>query len=72
MDMENEFRREKVNEKGGYRCLIILRKAAMEDMRVTICARPVRASVTVIAGQEKARNCSNVSKKWPHVRSCLG
>ena len=34
----------------------------MEDMRVTTCARPVRASVTVITGQEKARNCSNVSK----------
>lgn len=34
----------------------------MEDMRVTMCARPVRVSVTVITGQEKARNCSNVSK----------
>ena len=45
-----------------YRVLIILRKAAMEVMRVTMCARPVRISVMMTTGQEKARNCSNVSK----------
>lgn len=39
-----------------YRVLIILRKAVMEVKRVTMCARPVRVSVTVTTGQEKARN----------------
>lgn len=45
-----------------HRDWIILRKALMEVMRVTMCARPVRISVTATTGQEKARNCSNVSK----------
>lgn len=43
----------------------------MEVRRVTICARPVCMSVTVITGHENVRNCSNVSKRCPHDRSCL-
>jgi len=39
--------------------LIILIKAPMEFKRVTMCALPENASVTVITGQEKTKNSSN-------------
>jgi len=44
-----------------YLVFIILRKAPMEFSRVTMCARPVHASVTMMTGQENARNSS---KDW--------
>ena len=43
---------------GTHRVLIILMKAPMEVSRVTMCARPVQESVTVMTGQENARNSS--------------
>ena len=51
--------------------LIIFKKAPMELRRVTIWALPVRESVTVMTGQENARNSSNVSNKCPHDLSYL-
>lgn len=36
-----------------------------------MCARPVQASVTVMAGHEKVRNSSKDSKNTPHERSYL-
>jgi hypothetical protein len=46
-----------------YLVFIILINAPIEFSRVTICALPVHASVTVITGQENARKASNDSKK---------
>lgn len=43
----------------AYLVFIILINAPMEFKRVTICALPDHASVTVITGQEKAKNSSN-------------
>ena len=54
-----------------YLVLIIFRKAPIEDIRVTMCARPVRASVIVMTGQEKDKKSSNVLNRCPHVRSYL-
>lgn len=50
---------------------IIFKNAPTELRRVTICALPVVASVTVITGQENARNASNDSKRCPQERSYL-
>ena len=46
-----------------YLVFIILINAPIELRRVTICALPVHASVTVITGQENARKASNDSKR---------
>src|ERR1700722_12280910 len=51
--------------------LIILRKAPMEVILVTIWALPVHASVTVITGQENSKKSSKEAKKCPHERSYL-
>lgn len=51
--------------------LIILRNAPIEVIRVTMCALPVAQSVTVITGQENAKNSSNDSKNTPHDLSYL-
>lgn len=55
-----------------YLVFTIFRKALIELSRVTICARPVQLSVTVMTGQENTRNSSNEEKRCPHVRSCHG
>lgn len=54
-----------------YLVLIILRKAPMEVIRVTMCALPVWASVTVITGQENATKSSKELNRCPHERSYL-
>jgi hypothetical protein len=41
-----------------YLVLIILRKASRDARRVTMCGRPVYASVTVTTGHENERNPS--------------
>lgn len=51
--------------------LIIFKNAPTEFRRVTICALPVVASVTVMTGHENARNASKVSNRWPQDRSYL-
>ena len=54
--------------------LIILRKAPMDLRRVTMCGRPVYASVTVTVGHENERNPSNDENdenRWPQDRSYL-
>lgn len=51
--------------------LIIFKNAPIEFNRVTMCALPVYASVTVITGHEKAKNSSNEVKRCPHVLSNL-
>lgn len=51
--------------------LIIFKNAPIEVKRVTICALPVCASVTVIVGHEKAKNSSKEVKRCPHVLSNL-
>lgn len=55
-----------------YLVFTIFKKALIELSRVTICARPVQLSVTVMTGQENTRNSSNEEKRWPHVRSYHG
>ena len=57
--------------KGKYLVFIILRKAPMEFNRVTMCSRPVHASVTMMTGQENARNSSKDWKWCPHDCSYL-
>ena len=63
--------REGKEGKEKYLVFIILRKAPMELSRVTMCARPVHASVTMMTGQENARNSSKDWKWCPHNRSYL-
>ena len=46
------FGREGKEKKGKYLGFIILRKAPIDFNRVTMCARPVHASVTMMTGQE--------------------
>jgi hypothetical protein len=54
---------ERIDSVEAHLVLIILRKAPIEVRRVTICALPVHESVTVITGQEKAKNSSNDEKR---------
>ena len=51
--------------------LIILRKAPIDVIRVTMCALPVQQSVTVMTGHENVRNSSKDSKNTPQERSNL-
>ncbi len=59
------------DERGAHLVLIIFKNALMEVKRVTICALPVCASVTVMVGHEKAKNSSKEVKRCPHVLSNL-
>ena len=43
----------------------------MDVKRVTMCGRPVYASVTVTTGHENERNPSNDENRWPQDRSYL-